>query len=518
MADEIIEKVSIRIGPRMYNRFEDLHNTVPHVLAEFIDNALQSFRDNKTQLESLEPGFKPVVNIVILWDENEPKVSARRALKFIIDDNAGGIAAARFKDAFEPSHAPDDRSGLNEFGMGLKTAGCWLGNKWIVRTKALGERYERVVRFDQSEVTKKLLEDADVENIPSDRNAHFTYVEIEESTKNVPAFRSLDKIKAEVASIYRNSLRQGEMAIVINGDSLSFDEYPVLIAPYVNNPDGPAITWKREIHFKFAQYRADGFIAILKDMDNTMNGLILSRRGRVILGAENESRLFPKPLFGATSGTFRYKRLFGELDLDGFDVTFNKNDFQDKDDLEVLFENLAKELKRKDADFFAQADNYRREDRRNMAKSLVKKHDTTSKSKRTPVTINTEELEARRKAETSPSETSGEPTPEPRVLYKYEKPDYYQIDGKDHFLKVEFVEEGKDLFWLSNPKDDPDEIICKINAGHDFFDHFKAKSNPAIIALIKTLAVSQYTTLIKRKDSATELIEYFNEYIKKTKL
>ena len=35
MNDRIIDKVSVRIGSQMYGRFEDLPNTVPHVLAEF---------------------------------------------------------------------------------------------------------------------------------------------------------------------------------------------------------------------------------------------------------------------------------------------------------------------------------------------------------------------------------------------------------------------------------------------------------------------------------------------------
>jgi len=518
MADEIINKVSIRIGPRMYNRFEDFPNTIPHVLAEFIDNALQSFRDKKTELEALEPGFRPTVTIDILWDEDEPKLMSRRATKFIIDDNAGGIMASRFINAFEPSNEPDDRSGLNEFGMGLKTAGCWLGNKWIVRTKALGEGYERVVRFDQAVVTKELLEEADVENIPADRNAHYTHVEIEQSTKNVPTFRSFEKIKTELASIYRNSLRSGEMSIVVNGERLSFDEYVVLHAPYVKNPSSPALTWRRDIHFKFGQYKADGFIAILKDIDSSKNGLVLSRRGRVIVGAEHESRVFPKVLFGASPSTFRYKRLFGELDLEGFDVTFNKNDFLNKDDLEVLFDSLAKELKAKEGDFFVQADDYRREDRVNMARKFVAKHDKSPKAKRTPVVIDTEEVEEKSKSAAERITTAPAPAEEPKVLFKYDQPDYYQIDGKSHYLKVVFVEDGDDLFWLSAPEDNPDDIICKVNANHAFFDHFDVKSNPAIIALIKTLAVSQYTTIIKNKDTATNLIQYFNDYIKKTKV
>jgi len=179
---------------------------------------------------------------------------------------------------------------------------------------------------------------------------------------------------------------------------------------------------------------------------------------------------------------------------------------------------LAKELKSKEGDFFVQADDYRREERVNMARKFVAKHDKSPKAKRTPVVIDTEEVEERIKAEAERVATIQVPEPEPRVLYKYELPDYYQIDGKSHYLKVVFVEDGEDLFWLSTPVNNPDDIVCKVNANHAFFDHFDVKNNPAVIALIKTLAVSQYTAIIKHKDTATNLIQYFNDYIKKTKV
>lgn len=155
MNDRIIDKVSVRIGSQMYGRFEDLPNTVPHVLAEFVDNALQSFRDNREDLLAFDPEYRLRVQIFIRWDENETRISYRKATKFIIEDNAGGIAADRFVNAFEPANAPDDNTGLNEFGMGLKTAACWLGNRWVVETKALGEGVVRTVSFDQNIVTKK---------------------------------------------------------------------------------------------------------------------------------------------------------------------------------------------------------------------------------------------------------------------------------------------------------------------------------------------------------------------------
>lgn len=40
-----LQTVSIDIKTNMYKRFVDITNTPSHVLAEFVDNALQSFRD-----------------------------------------------------------------------------------------------------------------------------------------------------------------------------------------------------------------------------------------------------------------------------------------------------------------------------------------------------------------------------------------------------------------------------------------------------------------------------------------
>ena len=44
------QTVSIEIGNTMFARYADLPNTVSHAIAEFIDNALQSYRDYKEML------------------------------------------------------------------------------------------------------------------------------------------------------------------------------------------------------------------------------------------------------------------------------------------------------------------------------------------------------------------------------------------------------------------------------------------------------------------------------------
>ena len=55
---------------------------------------------------------------------------------------------SEFPRAFRPAELPPDRSGLCEFGMGMKSAACWFARQWEVRTSALGEPVERTVSFD----------------------------------------------------------------------------------------------------------------------------------------------------------------------------------------------------------------------------------------------------------------------------------------------------------------------------------------------------------------------------------
>ena len=508
--------VSIAIGSSMYGRFEDLPNTPSHDIAEFVDNALQASRDKRPDLLALDPDYKLRVIINIDWDETETKSDKRQAVRFFIEDNAGGISIDRFTHAFEPAYTPENNTGLNEFGMGLKTAACWLGKEWTVTTKALGESVERVVHFDLTEVQEKKLDKVPVATNPADVNAHYTRIEIECPTKNAPYERSLSKLKTELASIYRNALRHNEVDIYVNDDPLSFAEYNILKAPFVKDPDGPEIEWKKEINFSFLKYKATGFIALLRDINNQQNGFVLSRRGRVIIGAESDGRYFPKSLSGSP-GNFRYKRVFGEIELEGFSVSFNKNDIQDKDNLEMLMQALYSQVQNKDFKMMTQADDYRPDNTAKIVKKLVSKHDQAPKVKREPVVIDTQKVKERVRVEAEKPAISAPVEPEAKVINEYKNLDVYNIGGKLYHLKVQFTEGGPDLCWISTSKEDADTIICNINVKHVFFEHFGEPTEP-VIAILKSMVIAKVSAKKKGNDSAPEMMEYFNEFIKKTQV
>ena len=511
-----IESVNITIGSNMYGRFENFTNTSSNVLAEFVDNALQSYRDNKEVLHSQDPDYQFSVDIKFLRDETGKEIK-----EIIVTDNAAGIAYAKYLSAFEPAKKPTNDNGLNEFGMGLKTAACWLGENWEVTSKALNESEERIFCFDLNQVTANDLRALPVKNNRRPFTEHYTIIHIFQLTKNAPQNRGVEKIKADLASIYRLSLRRGEMRLIVDDELLEFKDPEILKAPYFKDKEGPIVEWKKDIDFEFDQYKAHGYIGILKDMSSANNGFVLLRRGRVVVGAENGQRYFPKCLCGNV-GSPRYKRIFGELELEGFNVSFNKNDILDKDNLDALMEGLKGHIHTKDFDLYAQAEGYRLDERKKQAKKLVKKHDTSKRENRTPIeittekktTLETEVIPATLFPELEPKQEDKEIV-EVIVFEEYE--DKYLIDGINYTLKVQFVDGGADLFWVDVSQRADNIIICQINIGHEFFKHF-GKPNEATIAILKTMAIAKYTAKISADNDAVKMLEFFNEYIKRTKV
>ncbi|MCB9109270.1 MAG: ATP-binding protein [Anaerolineales bacterium] len=87
-------------------------------VAEFVDNAIQSFIDYRDEIEKLE-GTGRKLKVEIEWDATDGG-------RLIVRDNAAGIHQADYSRAFRPAAIPVDRSGLCEFGMGMKSAACWF--------------------------------------------------------------------------------------------------------------------------------------------------------------------------------------------------------------------------------------------------------------------------------------------------------------------------------------------------------------------------------------------------------
>lgn len=496
-----VNDVTIEVGQKIYGRLQDMKNKCSHVLAEFVDNALQSYKDHKSELESLKPEYKLKVEIDFWWgDEENPTIT--------IKDNAFGIDREHFVNAFKLANTPEDTSGLNEFGIGMKTAALWLGNKWDLTSTAYGESVKRSVVFDLDEVQRDELKRLPVTEDITDESEHFTIIKISRLTENAPSMKSLKKIKNELSSLYRQQLRTSEMILSVNNEQLTYNDPEILVAPDAKNPLSAPIRWYKNIDFKFfGKYRAKGFIAILKNIDSTKNGIVLLRRGRVIVGEDANNRYFPKSLCGSV-GTFRFKRIFGELELEGFEVTFNKNGIKETEDLEALMEALKGEIHQKNFDLYAQAEDYRLDEQAKQIKKIVRAHETSkSKDKRYAPTIDVNKIDK--------TFNSDMPVVEPASLGQYE--DHFKVGETRYTMRVKFVNgaDYRDLLWIDSRQKDNKILDCMINTGHPFFQVFKI--DEATIALLKTFAMAKFTAQSEHKD-IDEMFLCFNCFIKQMKV
>lgn len=344
-----LTKVNIRPEVNILSVLRHLNYRPWFALAEFVDNAIQSYIANRERLREADGVDLPLrVTIVI-----DPEGTGR----IIITDNAAGIALLDFPRAFRPAQVPPDRDGLSEFGMGMKSAACWFAKKWSVRTKALGESVERVVQFDIEEIVEDRIEELTIFEVPSQTQRHYTVLELTDLC-HVPKKRTIGKIKEHLASIYRTFLRDGTLTLVFGREELTFEETPVLKAAPFREPAVEPVVWRKAIDMDLGgPHKVTGFAALREVGSTTHAGFALFRRGRLIEGSADESYR-PEQIFGK-SNSYTFQRLFGELHLSGFDVSHTKDGFRWEEHEELFLELLETELKTAPMNLLDQAEGYR---------------------------------------------------------------------------------------------------------------------------------------------------------------
>ena len=507
-----VETVSIKIQTGVYGQFRNLNNKVWFALGEYVDNAVQSFENNKESLKGTHHGkYQFEVRITIDRENDQIKIY----------DNAAGIDSKNFQRAFEPANIPIDNLGLHEFGMGMKTASIWLANFWSVRTAALNETEERYVEFDLDKVLKEKREVLKVESARKEISMHFTEITLSKLSQNAPSIMQMDKIRRHLSSIYRKFIRNGDLQLYINDILLTYEEPEILNAPFYTDPKGKPVLWKKEINFSSGKYIVTGFIGILNTMSTSeVNGLSLFRRGRVIEGSHDE-KYRPKAICGQI-GSPRYKRIFGELELEGFAVSFNKGSFQEQEDLTALMEALQTEISAKDFDLYTQAEKYikpkTQDDNVKVAKSIVSNMKKATKIENLKAKVETSLKEIENKNLATKNEQLSKKA---HAIDSYE--DYIEIKDEQIKLKFEFISEPSitDLYTLEMGGDDElfDKVATfKLNLAHQFFTRFeKFKSDEdyqPIISIIRALVLAEIAASSQGAKHPGYVRNNFNNFIR----
>ncbi len=495
-----IDQVSVELKTNVYSTFRALPSSVYHTLSEFIDNAIQSYEDHKKELHALEKNYKLKIEITI--DVKKHVI--------VVKDNAAGIDSKNYVRAFEPAHLPANVNGLNEFGMGMKTAAVWLADTWTVVTKALGENVERTTVFDLNDVVKNQSTKIDVWEKKAPINQHYTRIELTNLFQpHEPTNTMLEYVKRFLGSIHRCAIRSENVEILVNGQKLVAPNYKILKVPYYDGKSDKEILWKKEINVQLGSHSIKGFVGLLEKIKNGTNGFVLMRRGRVIVGAD-DNRYMPKVIFG-TPGTFKYKRIFGELELEGFSVSFNKNAVLDDADLESVMNLLKVELSSKDFNLIAQADKYRKKTKEECGKLSNQIMNKLAKDNVPDQTFSNKINTLRRKVEKKGfSKDEEKKIRESSVFDSMAKTFHLDDDGKC-LLKIQTTgSDSTQLYALlqetpstQEKKDGVKNVyVCKINLAHPFFEQFKkiktADDYLPIVTIFQMLAMAEIVTMDKK--------------------
>jgi hypothetical protein len=331
------ERVNIRPGVGLYALFPSLRYSSWIALGELVDNSIQSYLNHKRELFALHgPNYRLRVDINFTGGEN-PTIK--------IEDNAAGIYPEDIGRAFTPAMPPLDKSGINQYGIGMKSSACWYSKFFTIRTQALNDMVIRTVTFDIGKIVKNEIYDLELntEKVVNPK-LHGTRIIMRDLNQPLPIAGNAARVRNYLKSMYRDFLKTGELILNINNEQLKADTIEYLNAPYwptdAGPNDGKAIDWVKsfeiELNESFVETeenktppRIRGTIGILKEGRTKQAGLALVWRRKVVQGAGNmadspDDLYRPAILFGS-SNDFRKQRIIGELDVSELRVTSFKD-------------------------------------------------------------------------------------------------------------------------------------------------------------------------------------------------
>ena len=304
--------IQLELGLDVIRSYKRLSYTPWHALAEFVDNSTQAYFNDRAELDPEFERTGEKVEVSIVYDRDRGFIR--------VSDNSSGMSLDELAYALRIGARPADTSGRSKFGMGLKTAACWLGNIWTVRTKRMGDPIEHRLKVDVERVadgTNELPYEAVDTRKPE---LHYTVVEITDLNRPLHG-RTLGKIRDFLRSMYRQDIRDGILVLRWQGDALSWDDAD---DQYLQGRDGTR--YKKTFNFVVGGKDVTGWVGILDRGSRSRAGFSILHAGRVVRGWPDTWR--PESIYGQFQGSndLVNQRVTGEINLDAFEVTHTKDD------------------------------------------------------------------------------------------------------------------------------------------------------------------------------------------------
>ncbi|HXB02400.1 MAG TPA: ATP-binding protein [Opitutaceae bacterium] len=361
--------MKLQLGPEVISSYKRLAYEAWYALAEFVDNSTQSYFNNRARMDKIyaKNRDKLTVKITIGRDKNKEFIR--------IEDNSIGMSEAELKNAVYIGKLPIDTMGRSRYGLGLKTGACWFGDLWTIETKKLDDTTWHKISVNVPAVAGGAI-DLPHKKKRAAAGEHKTIIEIRKLHRKITG-RTLGKVKTHLRSLYRRDISKNQLVLMVNGEILSWDaDIDKRLLTRANGSKA-----KRTFRFKVGGKTVSGWAGVLEKGSRKDAGFSIIQSDRVIKGWPESYR--PVTLYGDQEGGSNdlvNQRLFGELVLEGFEVSHTKDqilfDDGDQEMLELKLKDKLAELRqlakshRKDADERVKAAT---DDQRNAALNRLEK-------------------------------------------------------------------------------------------------------------------------------------------------
>lgn len=307
-----MESVKIVFGHENFGNYRRLAYRWWYALAEFVDNSSQSYLDNRTSLDD------------VLAEQHEPfRVTITTDKDFVrISDNAMGMDLADLRRAMVVGKPPENSSGRCRYGLGMKTASCWIGNNCRIITTKLGDSNEYTVDVVVDEIVKGHVHPP-MKTRTAEEGDHYTIIEIREHYHPLRG-RTIGKIKDYLRSIYRQDISSKMMVLTYNDNELEWERYSD--DEFLVRKDGSF--YKKGFIFEIdtdPPKVAEGWVGVLRKGSRSKAGFSILHRQRVIKGWPESWR--PESIFGLGGrNDLINQRVVGEINLEEFEISHTKDE------------------------------------------------------------------------------------------------------------------------------------------------------------------------------------------------
>lgn len=323
-------EAELTIGSRAIDQFSRLSYSMWYALAEFVDNSTQSRSNYGHLIDEVLQSEGTLLTIAITHN--------RQTKEILIEDNSIGMTKEDLIAALKIAHPTRDSIGRSKYGMGMKTAACWIGRRWKIVTCEWDSGVEWTANIDVDAIAQHGAK-VPLTSRTVSKTDHYTKIIISD-LRRVIQTGTEETIKTYLGSMYMFDMRPDEhgkrhLKLTYNGEEIP----PPDEMEWDTDPTGKPM--RQELpQTSINEKSVSGWIGILRRGGRKYGGFSLFQNHRQIQGFPHAWK--PKSIFGGIddegANNLIAQRLTGVLLLDSDFVASHTKDailFQDNEESEL---------------------------------------------------------------------------------------------------------------------------------------------------------------------------------------